>query len=438
MDLELSQLAELAMDHALRQGAREAAVSLHRSRFVELKRRDGKIETLQSSQSRGLSITLYVEGRYSSNATSLLREAELRRFVDDTLAMTRLLAPDQHRALPDPSLYGPEPVELDLLDPDYDRRNVDWCADRVQAAEEAARGAGPAVISASAGMTTQATESLQIHSNGFQGQRRGSGYHLGASVTARDAEGRRPEDHWWVSTRHAGDLPAAASVGDEAARRALGRIGSRKLPSQRMALVVENRAASRLVSALLEPLTGAALQQHRSCWADSEGKTIASPLLTLAEDPFLPRGLGSRTFDEEGLRPRRRNLIERGQLREYLIDVYYGRKLGRPPTGGSLGNLLLPPGAESLDSLLAHVRKGVLVTGFLGGNSNPATGDFSFGVMGRSVEDGHLGHPVGEMNITGSHLSLWRDLREVGNDPYPWSSWRLPSLVFDDVQFSGS
>jgi PmbA protein len=203
-------------------------------------------------------------------------------------------------------------------------------------------------------------------------------------------------------------------------------------------MVVENRAAARLVGTLLEPLTGAALQQHRSCFAGQEGRTVASPLLTLTDEPFLRRGLGSRTYDEEGLRPRRRNLIEGGELKGYLIDVYYGRKLGRPPTGGSIGNLLLPPGGKSLERLLDELGRGVLVTGFLGGNSNPATGDFSFGVMGYFVEGGHLCHPVSEMNITGSHLGLWHNLAAVGADPYPWSSWRLPSLLFHEVQFSGS
>jgi PmbA protein len=438
MDAALTRIAELAIEHALQQGAREAAVSLYRSRFVELRRRDGRVETLQSSQSRGLSISLYVDGRYSGNATSLLREAEVRSFIDETLAMTRLLAPDEHRALPDPALYGPEPVELDLLDPGYDQRDMDWRAERVRAAEEAARAASEVVISASAGVTTQTSEGLQLHSNGFRGERRTSSYHLGATVTARDAEGRRPEDHYWVSARHAGDLPEPEGIGKEAARRALARLGGRKVESRRMTMLVENRAAARLVGALLEPLTGGALQQQRSCFAGAEGKSIGSPRLTLIDEPFLPRGLGSRTFDEEGLRPRRRSLIDGGTLNEYLIDVYYGRKLGRAPTGGSVGNLLLPPGSDSLDQLVAGVDRGVLVTGFLGGNSNAATGDFSFGVMGHLIEGGQLRHPVSEMNVTGSHLGLWNQLRAVGGDPYPWSSWRMPSLLFDDVQFSGS
>ncbi len=439
MESTLRDLSERALAHALAHGAREAAVGLYRTRFIELKRREGKTETLQASTARGLSIALYVDGRYSSNATSYLVWSELERFLDETLAMTRKLAPDPYRALPDPARYGPtEGVELDLEDASYDRREMAWREQLVAEVEAAALAAGgERVISASADVTTQASESLQIHSNGFRGERRTTSFHLSASVTARDAEGRRPEDYAHAGARHAEGLPEPASVGREAAERALARIGSRKAESRRLPLVVENRAAGRLVSSLLEPLTGASLQQRRSCFADRVGAAIGSPLLTLHDDPLIPRALGSRLYDDEGLRAAPRDLLRDGVLVEYLIDDYYARKLGVPVTGGSTSNLILPAGRASLRELCAPLAEAILVTSFLGGNSNPATGDFSFGVSGFLIRGGERVAPVSEMNITGNHTELWKRLEAVGGDPYPWSSWQLPSLLFSDVQFSG-
>jgi PmbA protein len=438
METLLSGLADSALHHALRQGAKEVAVGLQRGRFIELKRREGRIETLQSSTGRGLSIALYADGRYSSNATSFLEEEQVRLFIDETLTMTRKLAPDPHRALPDPALYGPAVgLDLDLEDPGYGDIDMDWRMSQVTAVEEAARAAGEAVISATAHLSTRSGESLQIHSNGFRGERRGTSFSLGATVTVCDVEGRRPEDHHFVSVRHLSDLPDAAEIGREAARRALCRIGSRKVESKRMVLVVENRAASRLVGSLLEPLSGAALQQRRSCFEGRLGQTIGSNALTLLDDPFLPRGLGSRAYDDEGLMPHRLPVVTGGRLDHYFVDVYYGRKLGRPATTGSTSNLILAPGAKSPEEMVGEVKEGILVSGFLGGNSNPATGDFSFGVMGFYLRDGVRETPVSEMNITGSHLDLWHRLQVVGNDPYPYSSWRMPTLLFEDVQFSG-
>ena len=83
------------------------------------------------------------------------------------------------------------------------------------------------------------------------------------------------------------------------------------------------------------------------------------------------------------------------------------------------------------------MKEGILVTGFLGGNSNGLTGDFSLGVQGFRVRGGKIAEPVGEMNISGNHLDLWKKLSAVGNDPYPYSSMKTPTLVFEGVQFAG-
>lgn len=438
MDKTLTHLAELAMDHALRRGAQEAAVGIQRARFIDLKRREGKTEQLQSSTSRGLSIALYVDGRYSSNSTSFLQEEQIRNFIDETLYMTKTLAPDPYRALPDPVLYGPTVgIDLELEDPHYDEMNMDRRLELVAEAEKAAQAAGESVISVTTDIVTQAGEFLQLHSNGFRGEQRSTSYHLSASVTVRDEGDRRPEDYASTSVRHLADLPAAQEIGQEAARRAMDRMKSRKVDSKCMTMVVENRAAGRLLSSMLEPLSGAALQQRRSCFEGKVGQLIGSPRLTLKDDPLIVRGLGSRTFDDEGLAARPLPIISEGRLENYFIDVYYGRKLTMPPTTGSSSNLLLPDGTANLEQIIGGVSEGILVTSFLGGNSNPATGDFSFGISGFLIRQGQRAQPINEMNISGSNLSLWQRLEIVGNDPYPYSSWRIPTLCFADVQFSG-
>jgi PmbA protein len=134
---------------------------------------------------------------------------------------------------------------------------------------------------------------------------------------------------------------------------------------------------------------------------------------------------------------RPRPLFERGVLRNYYLDTYYARKLGLEPTSGARTNLVYEPGKRSLDELLAAMGTGILVTSFLGGNSNSATGDFSVGIQGQWVEQGKLVHPVSEMNLSGNHLRFWKKLVELGSDPFHYSSNRIPSLRFDKVQFSG-
>jgi PmbA protein len=159
--------------------------------------------------------------------------------------------------------------------------------------------------------------------------------------------------------------------------------------------------------------------------------------MSIIDDPFIVSGRGSRLYDSEGLATQRRNIVEGGVLKSYFIDTYYGKKLEMEPTTGETTNLVFEPGEKDLAGLLGDIGYGIFVTGFNGGNSNGSTGDFSYGIEGFLVENGKLTQPVSEMNITGNFREMWNNLVAVGNDVYTGSSWRLPSLVFDKVSFSG-
>ena len=198
-----------------------------------------------------------------------------------------------------------------------------------------------------------------------------------AQVTVKDGDGRRPEDWSAAGVRFVGELPKAAEIGREAAQRALARIGSTKADSAVLPMAVDNRAAGRLVGALLGPLQGQAIQQKRSFLDGKLGTVVGSEKLTLADDPLVVKGLASRLFDGEGIAARRMPVFERGVLKSYFIDTYYGRKLGIAPTTGGPSNGDWALGDKPQAALLADMKDGILITGFLGGNSNGTTGDFS-------------------------------------------------------------
>ena len=130
-------------------------------------------------------------------------------------------------------------------------------------------------------------------------------------------------------------------------------------------------------------------------------------------------------------------IIEKGVLKNYLIDWYYAQKLGVEPTCGSVSNLVFDYGTRSFNEMVKGLERGIVVTGFIGGNSNSTTGDFSYGIVGKLVENGKVVQPVNEMNISGNLTEFWNQLVELGNDPYVYSAWRRPSLYFKDIHFSG-
>jgi PmbA protein len=180
-----------------------------------------------------------------------------------------------------------------------------------------------------------------------------------------------------------------------------------------------------------------AIQQKQSFLADKKGQKVASGILTLIDDPFFKRGLGSFPFDGDGFPAQRRVMIDAGVLKEFYIDWYYSRKLGCEPTTGNSSNLIIPPGKRSVAGIMKDLGRGILITGFIGGNSNSTTGDASVGIAGQLFEKGVPIQAVSEMNIADNHLKLWTRLIEVANDPYPYSNAKLPSLVFRDVVVSG-
>lgn len=170
---------------------------------------------------------------------------------------------------------------------------------------------------------------------------------------------------------------------------------------------------------------------------DKLNTKVGADKLNLLDEPHTVGANGARYFDNEGIATERRPIFENGILKTYFIDTYNSKKMDVAPTISSPSLLVLQPGDKDADGLVADVQKGIFITGFNGGNSNSSTGDFSYGIEGFLIENGKLTQPISEMNVTGNMITLWTSLVAVGNDPRTSSSWRIPSLVFEGVDFSG-
>ena len=131
-------------------------------------------------------------------------------------------------------------------------------------------------------------------------------------------------------------------------------------------------------------------------------------------------------------------LSEKGVVKTYFLNTYMARKMEMEPTVEDATRVkVLPHGAcKNLEEVLQKVREGILVTGFNGGNSNPATGNFSYGIEGFLIRDGKRVHPIREMLITGNFIGLWNNLLIAASDARPCLSKLVPTLVFKDVDFS--
>lgn len=439
MKKEMQDLAAWVVKTAKSAGANDCRVNINSQRNVEISYRNHKPENIKEATTKGLYIQLFVNGRYSGQSTSDLRRDALKDFIVNAIATTKLLAEDPYRTLPDPKYYeGRAKVDLELVDSTYENYTPEDRHTLVKSVETAAlEKGGKKVISVTASVQDGSGESLTMTSNGFEGYEEGTFYVAGAEMTVQDEGDRRPNGYEYVVAVNRKDMPNPEKVGKECAVRTMNLLGAKKIKTETLPVIIENRNVGRIFGGFLQAMTGRSIQQKQSFLADKKGKKVASEKFTLIDDPFVKGGLGSRLFDSDGLAAKKMFMIDKGVLKGFYVDWYYSRKLNWEPTTGNPSNLIVPPGKRSVKEIMKDLGRGIFITGFIGGNSNPTTGDASIGIIGQLFEDGKPVQAVSEMNIADNHLKFWNKLAEVANDPYIYSGYRFPSLVFEDIVVAG-
>lgn len=430
-------IAQRALNFALAKGCSSARVSIITAVNNSFEYRNSQLDKLHQSSENKIYIELFIEGRYGSVSTNRIEWVEIERLIVEGIVSTKLLAQDVYRQLPDSSRYYKKTDDdLDLCDSSYDNYTAEQKIDLIKQTVNEVYETDNRIISVTASYGDGYGTEYVIASNGFEGETTDTAFSLTAEVALKTEGDARPESYWYDSTIYWNDLQKTG-VARKALERALRKIGQTKVRSGKYSMLLDNTVSSRLLSPLISAMYGSALQQKSSFLLGKLGEKIVSDKLTLSDRPHLPRSFGARWFDGEGVATFDRTIIGQGILNTYFIDTYNSLKMKVMPTVSSPSIIVATSGSRNFDEILQNMNRGIWVTGFNGGNTNPTTGDFSFGIEGFLIENGTIVQPVGEMNITGNILSLWENLQEVGDDPRKNSSWRIPSLLFTDVSFSG-
>ncbi|MBN2523908.1 MAG: TldD/PmbA family protein, partial [Bacteroidales bacterium] len=360
---EKYSIADLVIEHALKIGADQASVTIYDNRSTEIEIRDQKIDSLKESNQSRLSIDIYVDKKFSSHSTNRMKKEDLLRFIDEAVASTRYLSEDEYRTLPDPSLYykggGPD---LNIFDQEIDSVEPGVKIDLANSALNEAFKKDERIISVSSNYSDSISRSVMVTSNGFKAETGRSRISLYVEVSVKTDTGR-PSDYWYESSLFFNKLKTA-DIGKQALDRTLRKINPQKIASGKYDVIIENRVAANIASPVYQALLGSSLYQKQSFLIGKKNKLITSEILTIYDDPFIPSGVGSRLYDHEGLAAVKRPIIEKGILKNYYIDNYYGRKLGMKPSSGSSSNVVFNPGSRSLEEMTASLKKGILITGF--------------------------------------------------------------------------
>ncbi len=442
---EKEAVVEWIMAKTLALGASEVAISTAFGHDFSATSRNREIDNFTHSISSDLAISIYLDGRYSSHFTNNLKKETLEPFLRQAVEQTKELERDEHRRLPDPETFyrGGEFEKVDQFDPSFPGgEQEDIFRFLLELESQLDNFETEKLIESSASFSHEALYSILAMSNGFLGYKARTHFSTSLTTTVRDKGESRPSGYDFEQGCFLSPVTdllkdQTFSLPRTALKRSMDKLGQKPCATGSYRAVVENRVVGKLLSPLLGAISGRSLYEKKSFLLNKFDEKIFSEAFTLIDDPCEPRSLGAKLFNGEGQEMVLREIIGKGVLRESLIDSYYARRLGVKQTGAQLGNLSLSPGENSLEELLREMGEGIFIQGFNGGNHNPITGDFSYGVEGFLIEGGERRSPISEMNLTGNLIDLWSRLLLVGNDGMMNTARRFPSLLFDSLSFSG-
>ncbi len=454
VDSELGELLELGdriIAMATKGGATVAECLLRSGAELSARVRLGKPELVEEAAHRSAGLRVMKGKQVATTSTSDLTEGGIQRFVSDALELVELAQEDPFAGPADEPLLDPNDApDLDLFDPKGGGVDAAQAIATAKIGEQAARDFD-ARISNSEGATFSRTAggAAIVLSSGFRSAYKGSYQSLSVVPVAEDEGGKKRRGYHWTAKRFLDELDDPKSVGEEAARRTLRKLGARSVATCEVPVVFDPDAARSILGMLAGCIMGSSIWRKASYLIGREGTQVASELVTIVDDPLIKRAPGSRPYDGEGLASRRNVVVEKGMLKTYLCDSYSARKLGRKSTGnaargGSAGvscsttNFILSPGTDSNDAIVKGTKSGLYVTEMMGFGFNAVTGDFSRGAAGFWIENGELAFPVSEVTISLNVDELYKRIDAVGSDLDLRTATAAPTIRVGRMTVAGS
>jgi PmbA protein len=435
-----------ALDAAARSGATACDALLVDDDALEAEVRAGELDRVVRSRTRVLSVRLFRGRRVACASTSDLASGSVSGLIERASALAEASADDEF-AGPPVEAAGDEPA-LDLFCAETAALEPDDAIELARRADRAARDRDERIqASGQARCSVRSGELEFARSDGFRGGYRTTSASVGCMPVAEQGGEKQRDYAFRVACSHK-ELPPPEEIGGEAAERALRRLGARKLPSARAAVIYEPRTAVTLLRHLGDAVLGDAIAEKRSFLLGRIGDQVAGPAVQIVDDGRLARGLGSRPFDGEGVATRRNPLVENGRLRGYLLDSYTARRLGLETTGSArrpargqpapgTSNLILEPGADAPEAITAGTERGLIVSELIGFGVNGVTGDYSRGAAGLWVEDGRIQHAVQEVTVAGNLIEMLCAVDAIGDDLTFFGALGAPTVRVAEATIAG-
>ena len=426
-------------------GAHKAeAVGAH-GRSLSISVRGGALEDIDNSEGSDIGLRVFVGQRQACVSSSDLSKASLDKLAERAVAIAKLASEDPYCSLADRDKLATQAPDLEIFDPvDMDADTLLSRAKTLEAAALGVKGVNQAE-GANAYITKGAT--WLVTSDGFDNGWQSSSHGLSVAAFASDGSGME-RDYDYKTTRWLEDLPSLESIGQKAGERAVARLGASQMASTNLPVLFERRVAGSLLSSFISAISGPAIARGVSFLKDRMGEQVFHKDITITDDPYLKRCVGSHPFDGEGVAGSPLNLVEDGVLKSWILNTATANQLGLTTTGHAHRGISSPPGVSSSNAWIAagenspealaqKIGKGLLVTEMFGPSLNPNTGDYSVGIAGFTIENGQRGAPVSEVTIAGNLLEMFKSLT-VADDLQYDEGVNSPTMLIDNMVIAGA
>ena len=435
---EIQNVVDDALRLAIQKGATAAEASMSKVQGIAVSSRLKEVETVEFTNDGGLGIAVFVGKRKGSASTTDLSSAALRLAVEKAVEIAKYTNEDDCTGIADKEFIATEIPDLDLYHPV--ELDTEVGIRMAIEAETAGMDYDPKIIN-SDGASYNANLGVRVYGNthGINAGYASSRYNLSCVLIAQDGDDMQ-RNYSYTMNREAHLLESAYTVGVDAAKETLGRLGAKKINTAKVPVLFHRDVASGIFGHFVSAISGGSLYRESSFLLDSLGSKVFPEWLTINEQPHMMKGLASSPFDNEGVRTQDMTIVESGMLQHYLLTSYSARKLKMQTNGhaGGIHNWLLSSTGESDKELLEKMGTGLIVTELMGQGVNIVNGDYSRGAAGFWVENGIIQYPVHEITIAGNLKDMFQNIVAIGAETEHKSSIQTGSILIESMQVAGA
>ena len=430
----LKSKASYCLDLAKKLGATDASVTVGNSISESVSFRNRVLDESNRSDSLVISIETYIGKKRSSISSSNLLDENLKTLISKCFETTKITPEDEFNSLPDKDLLAGEIKDLNL----YDQSHLenDKKIDYLRELEEVA-SIDKKIVNTESGFTENKSNFILANSDGFCNGYRSSSFSASCVTVAKD-ENSMERDYEFTSKCHLNDIIDPKNLGKIAAEQTIKKLSPKKIGSDKISIIFDKRIAKGLLSSFASAISSSAIARGTSFLKDKIDQQIFSSSINIFDKPDLVKGMGSQCFDSEGVKSEALKLVERGFLKEYLVDTYNGKKLNLRSNGRSGGstNLYFENGQISFEELLKIHSRSLYITETIGHGTNLVTGDYSVGANGFLVENGELKYPVSEITIAGNFNDMFKSITLANDLDFKYSV-NSPTMMIEGMTVAG-